>query len=753
MAGKYGIAGAVGAWSARHRVAAVVGWLLFVVLATAAGSVGMVQADAVQSGTGESGRAAALLAESGIPTPAQEVVIVSSSAATVDDPAFRSAVEDVLRAIEETGKATEVRSPYLTGAVSADRRTALVTFEMADEPLTAAAEVGVIHEAVTEVGERHRDLTFQPFGEATARKALNDTFAEDLTQAEWTAVPLALGILLVAFGALVAAVLPVVLAVSAVMAGFGLLALTSHVVPTVTDASSVLLLVGLAVGVDYSLFYLRREREERAAGRDLNSSLSVAAATSGRAVFVSGVTVIVAMAGMFLTGLANFKAMGVAAIIAVLVAVLGSLTVLPALLSMLGDRVDRGRIPLLGRSRKAADSRIWRSLLDRVLRFPVVASVAAVVFLLVLSAPLLGIKTAMPSISQDLDPGTPLVQAARKLEQAFPGTTSPAKVIVQAPDVDGAAMREAVAEFRAEAVATGRLYEPITVTSHTDKDILVIDVPMAGSGSDDESVAALRVLRQEVLPKTIGAVAGAETAVTGVTAQSVDFNDRLAESVVPVFVFVLVLSFLVMLASFRSVVVALTTVLLNLLSVGAAYGVLTLIFQHGFGLSLLGGHDVGAIASWVPLFLFVILFGLSMDYHVFVVSRVKEAHDRGLDTKPAIAHALRSTASVITAAAMIMVGVFLVFATLSVQSVKQIGVGLAVAVLVDATIVRVVLLPAVMALLGRANWYLPRWLNWIPDLSHESVGPVQPADRAGTLARESDVEAGLAQDPVASRRR
>lgn len=733
MTPKLGLAAAMGAWSAGHRKTAVFGWLLFVVLAAFLGGLhGSTKVTDSEMMPGEVARAAKILDEAGIKTPAGETVLVQSAALTADDPAFRAVVDEAAAAVRATGKAADLRSPYETGAVSADRHSALLQFTVAGEDREKAVEnVPAVLDAVAGVQAKHKDLTVEEFGEASSGKWFQDQFKNDFQRAEWTAVPLALGILLIAFGALVAAVLPVVLALTAFIAAGGLVALSSGLLHTSDDASSVMLLVGLAVGVDYCLFYLRREREERAAGRDAATALQVAAATSGRAVLVSGVTVVVAMAGLFLTGIADFQAMSFATIVVVITAVLGSLTVLPALLSMLGDRVDKGRLPLLHKLRRsdaAAGGRVWNALLTPVLNRPLAATVLAGGLLLGLAAPLLTMHTANLTFQQQLPEGNALVATSQRIEKAFPGSPAPATVVVKARAVDSPEMKQALADLRTRALATGKMHEPIRVTVHGAQNVALVDIPLVGTGNDTASTEALEALRGDVVANTVLKVPGTEAPVTGSTAGSHDFNEQMSRSMLPVFGFVVAFAFLLMLCSFRSLGIALTAVVLNLLSVGAAYGVLALVFQHGVGASLFGTAGVGAVESWVPLFLFVILFGLSMDYHVFVVSRIKEAHDRGLATRAAVSYGIRSTAGVVTSAAVIMVGVFAVFGTLSMQSMKQMGAGLAVAVLIDATVIRAVLLPAVMSLLGERNWYLPRWLNWLPNLSHgESFPPVTPA--------------------------
>ncbi|MER6363309.1 MMPL family transporter [Kitasatospora sp. NPDC001527] len=727
------MAAAMGAWSARHRKTAVFGWLLFVVLAAVLGGMhGSTKVTDAEAMPGQVSRAAEILDQAGLKPPSTETVLVQSTGLTADAPAFRAAVDQVVGAVNGTGKATDVRSPYDTGALSADGRSALVQLTVKGEREEAVKNVTAVVDAVAAVQKQHPDLTVVELGDASSGKWMDEQFADDFARAEWTAVPLALGILLVAFGALVAAVLPVVLALTAFIAAGGLVALSSGLLHTSNSASSVMLLVGLAVGVDYCLFYLRREREERAAGRDLETALRIAAATSGRAVLVSGVTVVIAMAGMFLTGIAEFESMAYATIVVVVTAVLGSLTVLPALLSMLGDKVGKGRVPFLGRLRRpdaaTTGGRFWNAVLTPVLRRPLAATVLAVAVLIGLSAPLLTMHTANLTFQQQLPKGNELVAVSQKIEAAFPGSPAPASVVVKAADIDSPAMTAAIADLKARALASGQMHGPVDVTVHPRQNVATVDIPLNGTGNDKVSNTALKTLREQLVPATVLTVPGTEAPVTGRTAGSYDFNAKMTGSMPLVFGFVVAFAFLLMLTSFRSLAVAGTAVVLNLLSVGAAYGVLTLVFQHGVGASLLGTEGVGAVESWVPLFLFVILFGLSMDYHVFVVSRIKEGRDRGLPTRAAIAHGIRSTAGVVTSAAVIMVAVFAVFGTLSMQAMKQMGVGLAVAVLVDATIIRAVLLPSVMTLLGERNWYLPRWLGWLPDLSHgESVPPLGAA--------------------------
>ncbi|WP_369232589.1 MMPL family transporter [Streptomyces sp. R21] len=739
-----GIAARAGGWSARHRWAAVGIWVLFVVLAmgigSAAGTAKVKESD--QLG-GETHTAAKIIEDAGIEEPSSETVLLQAKDGRLKatDAEFRAAVAAVVKAVDATGKVTDVTSPYDTKTISKDGRSALVQFDMRGDSDTAHERVEPVLKAVEAVQKDHSSLRIEEIGGASMMKTFKDAFGDDFKQAEYSAVPVALGILLIAFGALVAALLPVALALTAIMATTGLMAIVSHVVPMDDSSSSVMLLVGLAVGVDYCLFYLRREREERAAGRDAGTALRIAAATSGRAVIVSGVTVCVAMAGMLFTGLATFKAMGLASLIVVAVAMVGSVTVLPALLSLLGERVEKGRIPFLhpdkrSKKSKAArgnndGSRFWSAVLKVVLAKPAVSLVVAGGALLAIAAPALGMKTQNLTLDQEFGNSLPIVGTYNRVNDAFPGGSEPAEVIVKAKDINAPEVKSALADFRAEAISSGASRGPVEIKLHDAQNVAFVYVPLVGGSDQDKAGQSLDLLRDKVRPDTLGKVDGVQAPISGQVAGNKDFNDQLVGAVVPVFAFVVVFAFLLMLVSFRSLTIAITSIVLNLLSVGAAYGILVAVFQHGWGASLVGAEGVGAIITWLPLFLFVILFGLSMDYHVFVVSRIREARLRGLATKEAIRHGVVTTAGVVTSAAVIMVAVFAIFGTLSMQSMKQMGVGLAAAVLIDATVIRGVLLPAVMALLGEHNWYLPKWLNRLPDLTHdespEAMSPPPPA--------------------------
>jgi uncharacterized membrane protein YdfJ with MMPL/SSD domain len=721
------LAARAGRWSAAHWKTATFGWIAFVIVAVVlGGAIGTKQLDQDALGSGESGRVDRILDES-FKTPAEETVLVQSRTLTTSSPEFETALEDVVQQVSEVPVVTNVRSPLdpaNAGQVSADGHSAIVSFDIRGDPDDAGDKIDPVLAAVDQAQAAHPGLSIGTFGEASADKEIMEMVGSDLERAGLLSIPVTIVILIIAFGALVAAGIPLLLALSAVAATMGLLALPSQLWPVDEQVSAVVLLIGLAVGVDYSLFYLKREREERAAGRSESAALEAAAATSGRAVLISGVTVMIAMAGMFFTGDKAFGSFSMATIMVVATAVLGSLTVLPALLSRLGDRVNTARVPFLHRLQRPEGGRVWGWILDRILRRPVVSVVVSGGILVALALPALGMRTVTPgaeALPKDLE----VIQVYDRLQQAFPGEGDPAVVVVKAPSVDEPRVDAAIESLRSRALASGRVHEPVTVDVNPARTVARIELPIDGNGSDAASYAAVSQLRDEIVPETVGSLEGAETGVTGSTAGSKDFSSAMRGTAPLVFAFVLAFAFLLLLVSFRSVVIAAKAIVLNLLSVAAAFGILVLVFQREWAKGILGFDYSGGVMAWLPVFLFVILFGLSMDYHVFILSRIREAHDRGLSTEDAIAHGIKTTAGVVTSAAIVMVAVFSIFGTLSLIMMKQFGVGLAAAVLIDATIVRAVLLPATMKLLGEWNWYLPRWLGWLPTIKLE--GGAKPA--------------------------
>lgn len=731
---RWNLAARAGRWSSRNPWAAIGLWVAFVLLSIGGGSlVGTATLTPAQLGTGEAGHASVILANAFAAStqPAGEVVLLQSATVTVGSPAFDDAVADVIEAVSATGQVRNVQSPLAAGhqdQVSADRHGAVVRFDMTGPAATAGSRVGPVLAAVGQAAAAHPDVYIGETGDASVDKSVNASEASGLQTAERLAVPITLLVLLFTFGALVAALLPIALALTAVAAATGLLAFVSHLIPVASTASTVLVLIGLAVGVDYSLFYLKREREERAAGRSANAALLAAAATSGRSVLISGVTVLIAVSGLFLAGTGEFYAIASAAMLVVATAVIGSLTALPALLSLLGDRVDRGRLPrwLRRRIRRGARSgRLWRAVLARVLSRPALAAVLSAGVLLVLASQVAGIRIASPTNATDLPQSLPVLQAQDRIAQAFPGSAARADIAIVAADVTTPGVRSAIADLERSALASGQVHGPIDEAISPDRTVERVEVSLAGSGTDTASSRALRTLRGTVIGQTIGQANGIAAYVTGTTAGSDDFNALMAQRIFWVFGFVLALAFLLLLVTFRSLVIPITAIVLNLLSVAAAYGVLVFVFQDGRGQSLLDYTGTHSVVSWLPLFLFVILFGLSMDYHVFILSRIREGHQSGMPTQDAVTHGIRSTAGTVTAAAVVMVFAFLSFAALPQLSIKEAGVGLAVAVLLDATLVRAVLLPATMKLLGEANWYLPRSLAWLPRID-DTVPPTHP---------------------------
>ena len=636
---KHNLAARMAAWSGRHRKKAFWGWLAFVVVVFMAGNaIGTTNISDVDQFSGESHRAEVALDRSGL-RPVKESVFIQSDKLTVKDPAFQAAVGDVTDRLAKVPYVENVKSP-LTGdsAVSGDGHAALVDFEIAGDSTLAADRVDATLAAVAAAQAAHPALDIEQLGDASANKAINEVIGEDLAKAGELSLPLTLIILTITFGTLVAAGVPLLIGITAVLAALGLVALPSEFLPVDANLPAVVLLIGLAVGVDYSLFYLRREREERAAGRSERSALETAAATSGRAVLISGVTVIVAMAGMFISGDKSFISFAEGAIVVVAIAVFASLTVLPAMLSWLGDRVEKGRIPLLGRRRRPAGQSRLLGRAHRPRHAPPgrCRSSSPAGFLVALAIPALQMKIVTSGVEQ-LPKDIPDHRHLRQGQGRVP---------------DRGRRRDRGRRGRRRAL--GRRSPPASppcaprsthsnaflpgteVIYSKDGTVAQINVPTPGSGNDAASVHALNVLRDQIIPATVGQVPGTSVNVTGDAASSEDFASQLKSRLPLIFAFVFGLAFLLMLVTFRSIVIPIKAIILNLLSVGAAYGVLVLVFQNGHGESLLGFTSIGGVTNWLPLFLFVVLFGLSMDYHVFILSRVRELYDRGMSTDEAV---------------------------------------------------------------------------------------------------------------------
>jgi putative drug exporter of the RND superfamily len=724
----------IACWSARHRKAVIGCWLLFLGVAILAGQLLGSQARP-QYAPGQAGQADRILYNLGVVTPPVESVLIQArgpgarGATFATDPYLRQAAQQVVSALERLPRAaTDIASPLGRGGrllVSPDGRSAMVTFQVAGPNAMADTTVAADVAAVAAVQARHPGLMVAEAGDASTDAVASTLMNSDFRRAEMTSVPITLVLLLAVFGALIAAGIPVVLAGTVVIATVSLLAAAGRWLPIGASTSQIVLLLGMAVAVDYSLFYLRREREERAAGKSFAEALRIAAATSGRAIAISGVTVMISVAGLFLTGVDLFTGMAYGTITVVAIAVAAALTLLPAVLSLIGEWADRCRIPVLGRRRTAArPSRLWATLVRQVVRHPLAWGGAATLALLALAAPMAGMRIGSPPI--DLPDNLPVVHTLDRMSAAFPGRPAPAEVVVTGHDLQSPAMHRALSALEARATPGGPFTEPITVTSVAGGRALVAQVPLAGNGSDATSTDAMLALRNQALPATVGRVAGTSFVVSGNTAYAYDWSAVLRARTPLVLAVVALLAFLVLMTAFRSLTLPLVSIGLNLLSVGGACGLVTLIFQDGHLQGLLGFTSYGAVSQWVPLFTFVLLFGLSMDYHVFIVSRIRERWRAGASTRDAVIGGIAGSAGVVTSAAVIMVAVFSIFATLSFIDVKMLGVGLAFAVLLDATVVRGILVPAAMALLGERCWYMPGRLSWLPGLSFEGTHAASP---------------------------
>ncbi|MFI9045877.1 MMPL family transporter [Streptomyces sp. NPDC053427] len=736
-----GMVAAVAGWSARHRLAAIGGWLALVVLAVLAGTV-TTGDEAKAIDPGEAGRAQQWVDAQHSGDSVRENVLIRgrTPGRFADDPQLTAAARDLVAELRRTPAAVSaVGSPFGAHGArwnSRDGRSGLVTFEVRGPDEQFEAHDATARKAVTAVQARHPGVRLLQAGDSSLSGAVDDGIKGDLQHAETTSLPLTLLILLAVFGSLIAAGIPLLIAATTVAAAFGLLQLIGHWVPFNSAASAIVLLIGMAVGIDYSLFYLRRVREERAAGRDVRQALRITAATSGHAVVASGLTVMICMLGLLFTGVDVFKGLTAGTVLVVGLAVLGSVTVLPALLAALGDRVDRLPIPWLGRRMTVPrESRMWRGVARAVVQRPLVSGVSMTVLMLLMATPALGLRLQDAAVTASLPPGvSAAVDAAREMQRAFPGAATAARVVVGRKDgkpVDGPRLRKALDGLHRQVTASaGALREPVTAVPVGD--VMVIRVPLGGAVTDPAADRALATLRDRALPATFGAMPDVGYAVAGRTAMPHDFAQRVNARTPLVFGFVLALAFVLLAVTFRSWTLPLVSILLNLLSIGAAYGVLVWVFQDGNLGSVLGFTSYGGVVSWLPLFMFLILFGLSMDYHIFILSRIKERWLGGAPPREAVVSGIAASAGVVSSAALIMTGVFTVFLTLSAIEYKMLGLGMALAVLLDATVVRGVLLPAAMALLGERAWSAAR------------------TGRAGTArgrpARGRDVS-GVRQDP------
>ncbi len=783
------ITGRLALWSALHRWPVVGVWVaVFVVgLVLVAGITEVLNNDQRQTNSPESQRAEDLLKERGVreEQPLDELVIVTSTTLTVDDAAFREQVGEVLSALRALGDevVASATSFYETDApslVSADRRTTLL-------PVTLAGSVADTDEAGEPFVEAIRELEeeIEAFSVGTAGFAsLNVVFtelAEEDLQTEFRALPVALLVLVLVFAAVVASFVPMIIAFVAIIAATGIAAMIGQIWPLSFFITNFILSIGLAVGIDYSLLIVARFREERARGRERTEAIAVAGDTAARAVLFSGITVVIALFGMFIVPQAIFRSLATGAILVASLAVVASLTLQPALLALLGDRVNSlsvrpslvaagvvligvpafvllslagaggldamaltallvlavaiaasvtdSRVGLgerdwigAGRFRHGAvdpETGFWAGAAQLVMRYHVVSAIGATTLLVALSVSYFNINTGFAGAStlpEDTEP-----RAAFDLLNAefSAGEATPAEIVIDAPSVAAAPVQEAIQRLLGELEAAPIFGKPSVIALDSPSTAL-IEVPLRAESATPEERDAIIELRDEIIPRAFGGV-DAEVLVGGVPGGNTDFFGMVDTYLPIVFAFVLSFSFLLLLLVFRSIVVPLKAIVMNLLSVGAAYGLLVLVFQEGVAADFFGFQTVDTVEAWIPLFLFAVLFGLSMDYHVFLLSRIRERYDVTHDNRGSVAFGLRSTANIITGAAAIMIVVFGGFAAGQLVPFQQLGFGLSVAILLDATVVRTVLVPATMAMLGDWNWHLPSWLSWLPDLRVEGA--------------------------------
>jgi RND superfamily putative drug exporter len=682
-------------WSATHPWRAIGAWLLLVVVAVGlAMAVPTKEVSDADYRVGDSGRAEALLDGSGLDHPPTENVLITAASGSLDQAAARSAAADVTSRMAGLPGVADVGEPV----PSEDGTALMVPVELTSDEVDADP----LLDATAAVQSAHPDLRVAQAGDVTIDAAIDERVGEDLHSAEFISLPITLVLMLLAFGALVAAGLPVLLAATSVTATIGISAPVSYLVPAESTVTSMIVLIGMAVGVDYSLFYLKRERQERAAGRTTLDAVAIAAETSGHAILVSGGAVIAALAGLFVLTDVTFNSLATGSIIVVAVAVLGSITVLPALLAKLGRWVDRPRVPLLWRlTRRTRTGSINGRLLGPVVRHPVAALVVASTVVLALAVPALSMKTHQAS-AETLPHDIPAVQTLRAITAAYPSEGTSAQVVVTGVDAPAAAA--GLEELATAAGQDGFVTSGATVQASADGRTSVIDLALPYDESDDRATAAIERLRTSLVPQAFASVDGAHVYVGGGAAESLDYATKQGQRMPILLGFVLLLTMVMMIAAFRSVLLGVVSTVLNLASVGVAFGILSIVFQHGVGESLLDFTSPGFVIDWIPVFVLVVLVGLSMDYHVFVLSRVRELVDGGLPVRQAVHRGIADTAGVITSAAAVMVSVFAIFATLSMLEMKMMGVGLAASILVDATLIRLVVLPAVLVLLGDRAW-------------------------------------------------
>jgi uncharacterized membrane protein YdfJ with MMPL/SSD domain len=750
-------------WSARHRWPVLLAWfaLTFGLLAVSM-ALGGIRSDSPIGGGGipqtESGRALAAMNPGGGAASSEELdVVITGVSSQATDPAFRTVVEAVverLGAVWATvdgiaGPAlSELVDPYAApataGYVAPDNTSVRIVGRIDGDAATIETRVRALAPVIASVQSDYPQYEIHAYDGTLLADQMSEEINRDMDGTSALSLPAAFLILLLAFGALVAAGVPLVFAVSALCAAFGIFGIFSRTVEPVSPfAAQFILLIGLAVAVDYSLFLITRFRSGRRAGLDRLTAIEVASATSGRAVLFSGIAVMISLAGLFLLPDPLFQSIAIGTIAVVSVSVVGSLVFLPAVLAILGDRIDRGLIPFIsrhagvaGRSRRLG----WAPVVRAVMRHPIIAVLVSSAALLALASPTTRLHLGEMDTSV-LPSNLDGVQAVEALGAHWPGGTLLRLDVVVTP-AESPAAKAAIGRLEASLVQIPGLSGPAQVSTTPDGGAAAVSVVMSGAENDAANWAIVRQVRSEVVPEAVAGSSGLTAYVGGDAATAMDQTQIYTEGMGRVFVFVLGFSFVLLLLVFHSIAIPVKAILLNLLASGAAFGALVLVFQEGWFASVLGVRPTPVVQDWVPIFVFTILFGLSMDYEVFILSRIKEAIDAGADSHEAVERGITMTAGTVTSAAAIMVVVFSIFLTLPLTIAREMGLGAAVAVFVDATLIRCVLLPATMRLLGDWNWWMPSFLNWLPRITIETERPATAP--SGPAAVPSGPAAGAA---------
>jgi RND superfamily putative drug exporter len=731
---------ALAAASARHPWRVIGLWLAALVGSLAV--IGLFLADSLTTEISltngpESERADDILESWRGPTHSNEIIIVQSDSLAVDDAEFEAKVRDITARVNGLGQEIVLgaQNYYDTGdesLVSDDRHTTIIPLVMAGDELDADDNI----DGVLDISEEAEGGAFHILnaGQASTNHEIQKIAQHDLERGEAIGIPIALAVLVVVFGALTAAVIPIILGILSIVIAIGVTAVFGQVFQFSFFVTNVITMMGLAVGIDYSLFIVSRYREERVRGLDKYAAIHAAGATASRAVFFSGMTVVFALLGMLLIPSTIFRSLGAGAIIVVVVSVLVSVTLLPAILGLLGDMVNSLRVPFAGRNLDRVDHEkaggFWDTVTQTVMKYPVVSFLAAAAVMIALAFPYIDMNTGSAGVST-LPRDTESYEGFEILLGEFNfGTVAPTEIVIRDGDITRPEVQAAIEDLRVE-LGRNPLYGDVTFETSPDKSIGLLTVPVNADPTSDEAISAVRELRETFIPAAFNGT-NTEALVTGSAAHGVDYIDTVGGYTPLVFIFVLGLSFVLLTIVFRSLIVPLKAIIMNLLSVGAAYGALVLFFQKGFLSGVTGFQHVDVIEAWVPLWNFSILFGLSMDYHVFLLSRIRERYNHSHRNEESVVFGVRSTAGIITGAALIMASVFGGVALGDLVMFQQMGFGLGVAVLLDATIVRSVLVPSAMKLLGDANWYLPTWLRWLPEIRTEgraSDGVVVAAGR------------------------